>query len=379
MSVIPILLCLACLGAEPTPSETRLFSSQRAASARSTERPVAHVSDPAEILVARAQCCDVEMAEFVLASEFPRGLDCHHLCEAVDLFNPYSTAPVRILPGYYDPYGWQASYGSDGYQPWRLGWSLFHDWSFIPYSTVTGGATGAMQMTEWNSNMRLSELIAPGVLFNGTGYFNAHYWSGPGSIALPGQVDQISADLELGFFNDGPWSAQVAFHPQIVDGYDAKLNHNAWNFDGRAIVSYAASPEWTFVGGLAVWDRVDLMVVPHVGVIWTPAPHWELRLLYPRSRISYYLGNYHSKDFWLYGIAEYTAEAWQANIGDPTTVADRIQLTDDRVAIGLRCDCGRHSFFVEAGYVFNRQARFAGPTPDFDISNSGTVRAGFRF
>jgi hypothetical protein len=327
----------------------------------------------------RFQSPDADQPEFVVASPQPRGFHRHLVYELADLFNPSAKAPVQVLPGYYDPYGWQSSYGTNGYQPWRLGWTLHHDIALLPFSAVSGGTTGEMQIAEWNSNLRLSEIIAPGIVFNGTGHFNARYWDGPGGIALPGQVDQISADLELGFFNEGPWSAQIGFHPQIVDGYQAKLNHNAINIDGRAIVSYLASPNWTLVGGVAFWDRVNVLVVPHVGAVWTPDTRWELRLLYPKSRISYYLGRRGGTDFWLYGSAEYTAEAWQANIGDPTLVADRIQLTDDRVSIGLRWDSGRHSVFVEGGGVFNRHAKFAGPTPGFDISNAGMIRAGVRF
>lgn len=317
--------------------------------------------------------------EFILADPCPRGIHRELAYELLDTFNPMSKTTVRVLPGYYDPFGWQASYGTNGYQTWRLGWSLFHEIATFAMAPVSGGTTGQMQITEWNSNLKLSELLAPGVLLNITGYFNARYWDGPGGIDLGPQVDQLSTDLELGFFNDGPWSAQIAFHPQIVDGYESRLNSYAFNFDGRAIATYMASPEWSFVGGVGIWDRVGVMVVPHAGVIWTPDTHWELRLLYPKSRISYYLGRKGKTDFWVYGTAEYVAEAWQADIGNPTVVADRIQLTDDRVSLGLRWDSGRHSIFVEGGYVFNRKATFAGPTPNFDISNTGMIRAGFRF
>jgi hypothetical protein len=394
MSVTPILIWLAAIGAGPElnlnnpPALTNpnvFGQTLLSAALQPVETPANKAaSEDQRLPTFRAQSGDNEPRdcdppEFELASPCPRGIHRDLIYELLDTFNPFSKSTVRVLPGYYDPYGWQGSFGTNGYQPWRLGWSLYHDVAILPFSTVTGGTTGEMKMVEWNSNTRLSELIAPGVLFNGTGYFNAHYWDGPGGIALPGQVDQVSLDMELGFFNDGPWSAQVAFHPQIVDGYDSPLNHYAINIDGRAIVSYLASPNWTFVGGFAVWDRVDLLVIPHVGAVWTPDTRWELRLLYPRTRISYYLGQRGKSDFWLYGVAEYTAEAWQADIGDPVTTYDRIQLTDDRISLGLRWDSGRHSVFIEGGYVFNRQAKFAGPTPNFDLNNVGMVRAGVRF
>lgn len=394
MSVTPILIWLAAIGAGPELNLSAPVASTNpnvfgqtllSAALQPVETPANKApSEDQRPPTFRAQSGgnqprDCEPPEFELASPCPRGIHRDLFYELLDTFNPFAKSTVRVLPGYYDPYGWQGSYGTNGYQPWRLGWSLYHDVAILPFSTVTGGTTGEMKMVEWNSNTRLSELIAPGILFNGTGYFNAHYWDGPGGIALPGQVDQLSLDMELGFFNDGPWSAQVAFHPQIVDGYDSPLNNYAINIDGRAIVSYLASPNWTFVGGFAVWDRVDLLVIPHVGVVWTPDTRWELRLLYPRTRISYYLGQRGKSDFWLYGVAEYTAEAWQADIGDPVTTYDRIQLTDDRLSLGIRWDSGRHSVFLEGGYVFNRQAKFAGPTPNFDLNNVGMVRAGVRF
>ena len=249
--------------------------------------------------------------------------------------------------------------------------------TLIPSST-THGTAGALKILEWNSNVRVSHVIAPGVLFNGTGWFSARWWDGPYGVALPGQVDQISTDLELGFFNDGPWSGQVAFHPQIVMSYEAPLNRYAYNFDGRAIAMYRASEKWSFVGGVAIWDRVDLLVVPHVGAIWTPNDRWEIRALFPKSRASYYLGQWHSTDFWLYGEYEYHVESWQDYIKTPYT-NNRIQIAAERVALGVRWDQGRYSFFVDGGYVFDRHAKFANTLPSFDISNMGMIRAGLRY
>ena len=297
--------------------------------------------------------------------------------EFVSGMNPFAAEEPRYLEGYYDPFGWQGSYGTNGYQPYRLGWVSYNDMTLIP-SSPTHGTTGSLKILEWNSNVRVSHVIAPGVLFNGTGWFSARWWDGPTGVPLPGQVDQISTDLELGFFNGGPWSGQVAFHPQIVESYEAPLNHYSFNFDGRAIAMYRASEKWSFVGGVAFWDRVDLLVVPHVGVIWTPNERWEFRVLFPKSRASYYLGKWRNTDFWLYGEAEYHVEAWQDTTKMPST-HDRIQIADERVDLGVRWDTGRYSFFVDGGYVFDRHAKFAGALPGFDIGNMGMIRVGLRY
>jgi len=291
--------------------------------------------------------------------------------------NPFVPAVIHSLPNYYDPFGSQMGTGSFGPPGYRLGWVSYNDITVLPLSSARGTA-GSMQITEWNSNAKYSHLVAPGVLFNGTGFFNARWWQGPSGTALPAQVDQISTDLELGLFNDGPWSGQIAFHPQIVETYEAKLDRNAFNFDGRAIATFKASQQWSFVGGVAIWDRVTTMVVPHAGVIWTPNERWEFRILYPKSRISYFLGNRWNADFWVYGQAEYTAEAWQS-VDPQSPNIDRMQITDDRLSLGLRWDSGRYSVFTEGGYVFNRQIKFEGSAPGFDLDNTWMFRAGFRY
>ena len=310
-------------------------------------------------------------------SEWATFLENPFVKEFIEGMNPFAPAEIRTLVNYYDPFGFQMGTGSMGPQGYRLGWASYNDITILP-SSAARGTTGEMQIVEWNSNAKYSHILSPGILFNGTGYFNARWWDGPTGVALPAQVDQISTDLELGLFNDGPWSGQIAFHPQIVETYEAKLDRNAFNFDGRAIATYKASPEWSFVGGLAIWDRVDTMIVPHAGAIWTPNNRWEFRMLYPKSRISYFLGNRWNADFWLYGQAEYTAEAWQS-VDKQSPDIGRLQITDDRLSLGIRWDSGRYTFFTEGGYVFNRQIKFAGSAPGFDLSNTAMIRAGLRY
>jgi hypothetical protein len=331
----------------------------------------------AEPFVVRAQTVTDNLQDQFSDSQLGSIWDDPACKRLIDEINPFVQIDFPVLNGYFDPYGWQMLTGSNGPQGYRLGWSTYNEFTLLPAAPVFG-TTGNMKIVEWNSNAKYSGLIRPGVLFDGTFWFSARWWDGPGGIALPGQVDLFSADLLLGLFDEGPWSAQIAFHPQIVETYEARLDRNAFNFDGRAIVTYTASREWKFVGGVAIWDRVDTMIVPHVGAIWTPNNRWEIRALFPKSRVSYFMGNWKNADFWVYGQYEYTAEAWQTVISDPK-YSDRMQIVDQRLSMGLRWDSGRYSFFTEGGYVFDRQAKFAGATPNFNIGDTAMLTFGVRY
>ena len=297
-------------------AQTSQFA-DRALTSDNGSRPVSSPSDRvfAEPFVARGQTVSDDIQDQFSDSHLGTIWEHPAIKHLIDEINPFCPLDVPVLNGYFDPYGWQMLTGSNGPQGYRLGWSTFNEFTLLPAAPVFG-TTGNMKIVEWNSNAKYSHVIRPGVLFDSTFWFSARWWDGPGGIALPGQVDLFSADLLLGLYNEGPWTAQIAFHPQIVETYEARLDRNAFNFDGRAILTYTASPQWKFVGGVAIWDRVDTLIVPHVGAIWTPNNRWEIRALFPKSRISYFMGNWRNADFWVYGQYEYTAEAWQTVISE---------------------------------------------------------------
>jgi hypothetical protein len=292
--------------------------------------------------------------------------------------NPFAPLEFETVSNFYDPFGSQMGTSSSGQQGYRLGWSSFNEFTLLPKAS-TEGTTGSMKFFQWNSNAKYSQVIQQGALFNGTFWFNGHWWEGPSGIALPSQVDQISTDLEFALFGDGPWSGQIAFHPQFVGNYESRIDRNSFNFDGRAIAMFRASPNWSFVGGVAIWNRVDTLIVPHAGAIWTPNDSLEIRALFPKSRVSYFVGKLRNADFWLYGQYEFKSESWQTEIESAPEYSDRSQFTDQRLTVGLRWDTGRYVLYTEAGYVFDRQVKFANATPSFDLRDTSIFTVGLRY
>jgi hypothetical protein len=291
----------------------------------------------------------------------------------LELANPFACPDLPREPRYVDPFGWQ--FVQD---PYRLGFVKHDEIDVATRAAAQGSADGSMQVTEFYSWLRHSTLIRPDVLMNVTGIFDGYYWAGPSQPQLPGQVDRLSLDLEAVFLGEGPVNTIIGFHPQMVADFEQPLTPRAFSFDGRIVNTYRVDRQWMLVYGLAVWDRVDLLFIPEVGVIWTPDDRWELRLLFPRSQLSYRLGEVAGGQLWLTSSLEFVAQAYQVDIPN-TGATDRIQLRDWRATAGLRQDFYRISWTADVGIVFDRSATFRGPTPPFDLAPSALFRVGLWF
>lgn len=280
---------------------------------------------------------------------------------------------------YYDPYSRDFQYGILGAQPYRLGMVANHDLGFIfPSATHNNGVSGDFSVIESNHQWRHSSYLPSGAIFSWKPEFNYRGWSGPNGVPMPGHAYRFASDIELGGQGPGPWGFQLGFTPQMATDFDKQLNSDAWMFDGRAMLFLKADPTLMLVGGVGYWDRVKDRIIPYAGVVWTPDDRWELRLLYPKSRVSVFVGDWGYGGVWLYGSAEFNVEAYQVGLSTLNS-GDQVELRDYRALIGLRSDNGFVSSFLEGGWVFDRHVDFAGKTPDFDISDGWMIRAGIRF
>lgn len=283
------------------------------------------------------------------------------------------------LGGYYDPYSSQQfAYGSLGATPYRLGWYAYQDAVYTP-AADTHGVSGEFQNTEWNSWMRYSTLLETGHLFAWTGVWNTHFWSGPSGVALPPDVAQLASDFWLASASSSPWNWQLGVTPQLNADFERQLNHNAYMVDARFALLNRLSPHFTVAVGAAFWDRVRDRFIPYGGVTWTPDDRWEVRAMFPKSRASYYLGNFSATDVWIYGVGEYTVDAYQVDLEDATRLKEQAEFRDYRILVGFNAQRPGASLFGEGGIITNRRVDFSDSTPDFDIANSWIVRAGIAY
>lgn len=282
-------------------------------------------------------------------------------------------------------YGYTADpnlgYGLVGPQPYRFGWSSRYDVGWLP-SEGTDPDKGDFEIFEVNTAWRYTTGYpsgGAGWIFSWTPEFNYRSWQGPPGVDLPGSVYRFASDFELATSAQNPVSVQLGFTPAIVSDLAQNLNADAYQFDGRAVAFLRASPELMVALGVTILDRNRDYILPYAGVVWTPSPYWEFRLLFPKSRVSLFLGDFGGTSAWLYTGVEYNVEAYAIDLAGPNGDNEKIELVDYRWTFGLRTESFGVSSFIEGGYVFAREANFLNGTPDFDINNGFMLRGGLRF
>lgn len=268
--------------------------------------------------------------------------------------------------------------GINGPQPYRMGFTPKMDMTYLaPAGAQTPGG-GRFSSTEFNLELAHTQPVGPGWVFTNTPQAGFRLWDGPGTPDLPGSAYRLGWDFTLATPIVGLWSMQVDFNPSINTDFQSSLAREALNLDGNAMLFYRASPQWMIVLGAGYWDRVDKIILPYAGVVWNPNDLWELRLLFPKSRISYFLGNIGGAAHWLYATGEYHVESYQI---DQAGVSghQQVQFQDWRLALGLRSDHVWYDKFVEVGYVFGRNVDFKTTTSGFNINDTLMLRAGVKF
>jgi hypothetical protein len=273
---------------------------------------------------------------------------------------------------------------TSGPQPYRLNrWINRYDVGWLPNSHASNGL-GSLGIFETNAEWEYNTPVFINWIFGFTQQFNYRAWEGPqtspalSAVALPGSVYRVGWDLKLATPANYQWSALLAFNPSINSDFEQSLSRNAWNLDGRGMIFFRQTPQWTWVLGAGYWDRVHDKVIPYAGVIYTPNPRWEWRILFPESRISYLLGQPYGFATWFYARGEYHSEAYEI-MAPITGGREQVEITDWRILMGFRFDNGWVSSFIEAGWVFNRDVDYRYATPDFDVRSGFIGRIGLRF
>ncbi|MCA9051308.1 MAG: hypothetical protein KDA89_21370, partial [Planctomycetaceae bacterium] len=268
---------------------------------------------------------------------------------------------------------------ANGPRPYRLGWQNRLDISYMPNVAVTGGSTGSFGQFGVDYDLANTAPCLPGWVSTWTNQFRLRNWDGPtGGAGLPGSAFRFGVDYEVETPQAGPYSLSLGITPSINSDLNASMTSDAFQLDGRGIMFFQLDQYWTLGLGAQFWDRVHDRVIPYGGLVYRD-DFWEWRLMFPESQISLFLGNeaYWSK--WAYARAEYHIEAYEISTATGTG-RDEVELKDYRILMGFRMDASVYSWFIEAGWVFNRDIDYASAAnPTVSPGTAFITQVGWRY
>jgi hypothetical protein len=293
---------------------------------------------------------------------------------------PVGGDPFLQAPGIVDPYsglpGGGFLYGANGPQPFRMGSQPRLDMFYTPEEMTSLGS----RFEAWGFDLSI-ENTQPSSLFQGTMFsvtpqFGMRMYSGPQDVDMPESVFRFGLDMEWETQQAGPMSMLIGFSPSInSDLKGSSLNRTAFNWDSKAVLMYQLSPTWQAIMGVGFWDRLNDKIIPYAGWIYTDDV-FEMKLTFPEAQLSMFVGNELGTAKWMYLRGEYHVESYQI---ERVGTQDQVELSDYRVVLGTKMDTGRLNWYLEGGFIFDRDVRFRSVTSDFDVSTGIITQFGVRF
>lgn len=272
-------------------------------------------------------------------------------------------------------------FGVNGPQPYDFGGGGRLDATYIAPSQASRGY-GEVDVFELDFEVPYISPTGDGNVFTFTPQYNMRLFNGPssprGAPGFPNDLYRFGTDFQYDLLaTNSHWSGELGFNPSVNTDFEKSLTIDSVNWDGRAIAYFRTAPNVTWALGALYYDRVDDKILPYAGVIWLPNDRWELRLIFPEPRVSYFVGHIWGRPTWIYARAEYNIEAYEVEV--PAGTQNQLQIEDWRIMLGARKEQGWGSSFLELGWVLDREIEYARQAPGFTIEDAFMVQGGFRF
>ena len=131
--------------------------------------------------------------------------------------------------------------------------------------------------------------------------------------------------------------------------------------------------------GVEYFDRVNVKLLPAVGLYMTPNPDLKLDLFFPRTKLSHRIPNFADFEAWAYLGPEYGGGSWAIERRDGAR--DQVDINDVRAFVGLEWIGPRRvTGFFEFGYAFEREIVYRSKALNsLELQDTLMVRSGIAF
>ncbi len=213
--------------------------------------------------------------------------------------------------------------------------------------------------------------------------FIFHYWDGPDSIVHPGyDLPARAYSTSLAFDHMTNPANQSGLESNFTVGFYSDFKNtssDAIRLTGR-ILGWQRLNQYT-VGKLGVeyFDRINVKLLPVVGVYMTPNADMKFDLTFPRSKLSHRVPNFADNEAWVYIGGEYGGGSWAIERADSSE--DQADINDVRAFLGVEwMGARRVTGFFEFGYVFQREIVYrSDPMNSLELQDTLMIRSGLAF
>lgn len=320
-------------------------------------------------------------------------------------FGSYGTAnPVTVTPGAAAPPGQYPGYPGypaqpatvyPGWQPSTVPWpqvqtqsymSLFNDrytrWTWVYKQGSDDLGTNDIDL---GITMNIPNFLWTQQPLRVTPVFIFHFWDGPSSTTadLPSRAYSALVDLSWMSPPDHRIGSEFSFAAGVYSDF-SRVEHQSVRYTGVGLGWVKLSPNLTFKIGAEYLDRVNVHLLPAIGLFWQPNPDTRLDIYFPRPKLARRLSQLGNTEVWFYGRGEYGGGSWTIERASPTNGLsgfDQVDINDTRVALGFEWKTlSNTTGFLEAGYVFDRELVYRYGTPGkYGLKDTFMLSAGWAF
>ncbi len=215
--------------------------------------------------------------------------------------------------------------------------------------------------------------LSPGFIF--------HFWGGPDSAVTGVDLPPVAYSTYLAMDFNSPYNQNFGYEGNLTVGLYTDfhfLTDDSIRITGVGLGWVRLDPTTTFKLGVEYLDRLDIKLLPAIGLFMMPTNDFKFDLYFPRPKLARRFPSNNSYDVWGYLGGEYGGGSW--TIERVGGMGDQVDINDWRIFLGaewLRQNA--MTGFVEVGYVFNRELFYRSIGAPTEIDDTFMVRGGFAF
>lgn len=205
----------------------------------------------------------------------------------------------------------------------------------------------------------------------------AHYLSDTGQPNVPSHVYDASLEIAGGMPLGEKWIFQGGISPGLFSDFEG-AGGDVFRLPFRVMMFYKWSEILTIGGGVLYLDRPDVNALPLIGLSYIPDDEFRAELWFPRPKVSWRYQKDGDVERWVYVLGEFGGGSWA--IRDDNGLSDNFAYRDLRLMVGVEQKNPQGlGWFMEGGYIFNRQITFERTNQETDLDSTAGVQAGIRF